>query len=139
MIHSSKVGDFKFPGGGVNKGETHAQALCREVHEESGMSVISIAPELGAIIEYDIPVESDYDVFKMDSHYYPCEVEDTFGTQTLDDYEQALGFKPVWIAIDRAIELNKALLHSDDRPKWLKREIFVLEYIQRSLISTALA
>ncbi len=80
-------------------------------------------------------MEHDYDVFKMMSHYYQCDVKDNFGMQTLDDYEQELGFKPAWIDIDRAIELNKVLLRSDNAPKWLKREIFVLEYIQQNLFN----
>jgi len=135
MIHSANVGDYKFPGGGVDEGETHAQALRREVQEEGGASVTHIGLEIGAVVEYDIPMEHDYDVFKMMSHYYQCDVKDNFGMQTLDDYEQELGFKPAWIDIDRAIELNKVLLRSDNAPKWLKREIFVLEYIQQNLFN----
>jgi 8-oxo-dGTP pyrophosphatase MutT (NUDIX family) len=135
MVHSANVGDYKFPGGGVAEGETHAQALSREVLEECGMSVVRIGPEIGAIVEYDLPVEPDYDVFKMTSHYYDCEVDDDFGVQTLDDYEQDLGFKPVWIDIDDAIQSNRALLYSDNMPEWLRREIFMLEYIQENLLS----
>ena len=133
MIYSSRVGDYKFPGGGVNQGESHAEALCREVQEECGMSVLSLGPEICAVIEYDMPSESDYEVFKMTSYYYHCEVEDGFGEQTLDDYERDLGFKPVWIDIDRAIQRNKALLYTVKKPRWLKREIFVLEYIKQIL------
>lgn len=98
------------------------------------MSLLHIGPEIGAVIEYNIAVEKDYDVFKMTSHYYHCEVEDSFGIQNLDDYEQELGFKPVWIDIDQAIQLNKALLHKDKMPEWLGREIFVLEYIKQNLL-----
>jgi len=134
MIHSSQVGDYKFPGGGVNEGETHAQTLRREVQEESGMSVARVGVEIGTIIEYDRPMEKDHDVFKMTSHYYLCEVEDGFGTQKLDRYEQELGFKPVWINIDHVIQLNKALIHSDKAPQWLRREIFILEYIRETLL-----
>jgi len=134
MIHSSNVGDYKFPGGGVAEGESHAQALCREVQEECGTSVLHIGSEIGAIIEYDIPIEKDFDVFKMTSHYYRCDVEGEFGAQKLDDYEQELGFKPVWIDIEKVIQLNKALLHSEEIPEWLRREIFVLEYIQQNLL-----
>ncbi len=34
MVYSANVGDYKFPGGGVDSGESHAQALAREVLEE---------------------------------------------------------------------------------------------------------
>jgi 8-oxo-dGTP pyrophosphatase MutT (NUDIX family) len=135
MIYSSNVGDYKFPGGGVGEGETHVQALIREVQEECGMSVLHIGSEIGAVIEYDAPLENDYDVFKMTSHYYQCEVQDGFGAQKLDEYEHNLGFQPVWIEIEAAIQHNKELLYTNSSPRWLKREIFVLEYIQRNVLS----
>jgi 8-oxo-dGTP pyrophosphatase MutT (NUDIX family) len=134
MIHSSQVGDYKFPGGGLNEGETQSQTLSREVQEESGMSVVRVGVKIGTIIEYDHPIEKDYDVFKMTSHYYRCEVEDGFGPQKLDRYEQELGFKPVWINIDHVIQLNQALLQSGKVPQWLRREIFILEYIRETLL-----
>jgi 8-oxo-dGTP pyrophosphatase MutT (NUDIX family) len=135
MIHSSNVGDYKFPGGGVAEGETRVQALSREIQEECGASVSNIGREIGAVIEYNAPIESEYDVFKMTSHYYQCEVGDGFGAQKLDGYEQDLGFRPVWINIERAIQVNKELLDSEKSPEWLKRETFVLEYIQHNLLT----
>jgi 8-oxo-dGTP pyrophosphatase MutT (NUDIX family) len=119
MVYSANVGDYKLPGGGVDDGESHEQALRREIHEECG-----------ALLEYDIPMEAEYDVFKMTSHYYPCRVDDDFGAQKLDGYEKDLGFKPVWVDIDEAISMNQSLLNSDKIPEWLKRELFVLDYIQ---------
>ena len=136
MIYSSNVGDYKFPGGGVDRGETHAQALQREVQEECGASLMNIGLGIGAVIEYNIPMESDYDVFKMTSYYYRCDVADGFGAQNLDGYERDLGFKPMWIDIAEAIHVNKTLLQSDKHIEWLKREIFVLEYIQKNRITT---
>ena len=134
LIHSSHVGDYKFPGGGVQEGETHAQALNREVREECGASLLGIGNEIGAVIEYDLPVEKEYDAFKMTSYYYQCDVSDEFGPQNLEGYEEELGFKPVWIAIGKAIAQNKSLLEMSIPPMWLKREIFVLEYIQQNLL-----
>lgn len=136
MVYSSNVGDYKFPGGGVDRGETHAQALQREVREECGASLFNIGSGIGAVIEYNFPMESDYDVFKMTSYYYQCDVIDGFGAQKLDGYERDLGFKPIWIDIDKAIHVNKTLLSSDKQIDWLKREIFVLEYIQKFIVMT---
>ena len=136
MVHSSNGGDYKFPGGGVDKGETHAQALYREVQEECGVLVSHVGSEIGAVIEYNTPIEKDYDVFKMTSHYYQCDVRDGFGVQKLDDYEQKLGFEPVWIDIISAIQLNKALFHTDEHLRWLQREIFILEYLRHNILQT---
>jgi 8-oxo-dGTP pyrophosphatase MutT (NUDIX family) len=130
MVFSSAVGDYKFPGGGVNDSELHQQALARELREECGASLLSVDGELGAVIEYNIPIEAEFDAFKMTSHYYYCQTGDGFGAQNLDDYEKDLGFKPVWVNIDEAILTNKSLLNSDKIPEWLQREIFVLEYLK---------
>ena len=79
-------------------------------------------------------MEQEYDVFKMTSYYYQCEVQDGFGSQKLDDYEVNLGFEPVWIKLDRAMELNKVLLNVPHPPKWLDREVLVLEYLKQNLL-----
>ena len=131
MIHSAKAGDYKFPGGGVNEGESHAAALARELREEAGVSLKEVLGEFGAVIEYDRPVEPDFDLFRMISHYYRCEVQDGFGRQELEGYEAELGFEPVWIPIDAAIAQNRSLLNPAQMPFWLKREIFILETIRR--------
>ena len=39
MVHSLKYDYYKFPGGGIEAGESLPEALCREVREESGMKV----------------------------------------------------------------------------------------------------
>jgi 8-oxo-dGTP pyrophosphatase MutT (NUDIX family) len=129
MVYSTNVGDYKFPGGGVDEGETHAQAVCREVLEECGATVTHVGDEIGAVIEYEFAEEPEFDAFKMTSHYYHCDVEDGFGAQNLIDYEIDLGFRPVWISIEDALQQNKSLLHSPKAPEWLRREIFVLEYL----------
>ena len=132
MVHSSAMGDYKFPGGGVDAGETHEQALRREVREECGAELSRIGEEIGAVVEYDNDTETDCDTFKMTSHYYRCEVAEGFGAQKLDGYEKDLGFTPVWISIEAALQQNKMFLDSENAPEWLKREIFVLEYLRNN-------
>jgi 8-oxo-dGTP diphosphatase len=134
MIHSTKVGDYKFPGGGVDQNESHGQALIREVREECGMSLLHVGDEICRVIEYDLPMEQEYDAFKMTSYYYQCKVQDGFGSQKLDDYEVDLGFEPVWITLDRAMELNRVLLNVHHPPKWLDREVLVLEHLKQNFL-----
>jgi 8-oxo-dGTP pyrophosphatase MutT (NUDIX family) len=132
MIYSTVNGDYKFPGGGVSENEPSEIALRREVAEECGMDLTSILQEVGCIIEYAVPMKSGFDVFKMASSYYLCEIDPTVKEQCLDDYEEKLGFQPVWIDIDTAIQANKAVLRSESKrpPEWTAREVFMLEYLK---------
>ena len=41
MVYSEKYKYYKFPGGGIEKGENPESALVREVGEETGLAVIS--------------------------------------------------------------------------------------------------
>lgn len=136
MIHSTAVGDYKFPGGGVQEGESHQQALAREVKEECGALLESFGEGIGIVLEYNFPMEAEYDVFKMTSYYYWCQVADAFGEQALDDYEKDLGFTPAWIDVNEAILKNQSLLKSENPPEWLKRELFILEYIERNFVDS---
>lgn len=134
LIFSSTSGDYKFPGGGVDLGETHEEALIREVKEESGATITDIGQAFGKVLEYREPIEQGYDVFEMTSFYYICQVDPLLAEQTLDQYEQELGFTPVWVDIDEAIRTNTSLMSSSqDVPRWTPRETYVLELIRDGL------
>ena len=79
MIYSPVNGDYKFPGGGVDAGESYEDALAREIREECGAQLFRVERELGCIIEYDHAKETDYDLFKMASCYYLCAIVTSFG------------------------------------------------------------
>ena len=49
MIYS-KYGDYKFPGGGLNQGETGEDALFREVQEETGYRVKIASVQYAGIV-----------------------------------------------------------------------------------------
>lgn len=132
MIYSAVNGDYKFPGGGVKDDETHAAALARELDEECGAQLAGIVGELGNIIEYARPFEVYADLFQMTSFYYFCRTAPVLGAQRLDAYEQALDFRPVWIDIDQAWQVNTALMRAipDSLPRWTERDTFVLDVIR---------
>jgi 8-oxo-dGTP pyrophosphatase MutT (NUDIX family) len=132
LIHSTYDGDYKFPGGGIKPGEDHHSALAREINEESGARLKTVTGEYGRVIEYDRPIEKRFDLFKMTSYYYLCEVDSHIGVQHLDEYEYELGFTPEWITIEDAIAINQTLL--DEQPqrvqRWVNRETTVLRLLK---------
>ena len=88
--------------------------------------------ELGKVLEYAIDLKKDYETFKMTSYYYFCEINGDLGAQNLDDYEEELGFRPEWVDVETALETNKRVLaESNPAPRWMGREIFVLEVLRR--------
>lgn len=137
LLYSAKNGDYKFPGGGVMAHESFQQALEREILEECGARLARIVGEFGKVIEYDSPMDENYEVFKMDSYYYLCEIEAELSAPQFDAYEQELGFSPVWVDVDTAIRTNTAILESNtlDQPRWTKRDTWVLQLVKRRLLS----
>lgn len=47
MIYSPVNGDYKFPGGGIEKWESHKDALTREIEEECGLKKSFVGNEWG--------------------------------------------------------------------------------------------
>lgn len=126
----SNQGDYKLPGGGVEKDERHEEALAREVVEETGYICKRGSSMIGKIIERKKDMYEEDKNFEMTSYYYVCEVSDDMGGQSLDEYEAELGFKPIWIGIDEAISKNIELLRSLDKDDlWTQRENYVLTKI----------
>ncbi len=135
MIFSEKRGDYKLPGGGIKGGETHMEALKREVQEESGLTIGEIIKELGLIIEYKEARDTGYDIFKMNSYYYKCQAKGKMEKPKLDEYEVKLGFSPVWVHLDNVLEKNKKALESEfgNSNSWAERETIFLEWLKENM------
>jgi 8-oxo-dGTP pyrophosphatase MutT (NUDIX family) len=94
MVYSPVNHDYKFPGGGVKDGESHADTLSREIREECGLILSEIQGEYGLVVEYAEAREADYDIFKQLSYYYLCSVSPGFLRQELDGYRRGTWFSP---------------------------------------------
>jgi 8-oxo-dGTP pyrophosphatase MutT (NUDIX family) len=105
MMHSKKYRYYKFPGGGIEKGESEIDALIREVKEESGLKVIRKSiKEYGMVHRIQ---KGDYeDVFIQDNFYFLCDVVDGIFERHLDPYEEDEGFELVLLSPLEIINLN---------------------------------
>lgn len=132
MIKNNK-GDYKFPGGGMEKGESIDETLCREVLEESGYNVIGIGQKLGEVIQKGIDDIDNSKIFMMKSIYIECSVDfNNKKNQNLDNYEKEQEFTPILIDINEVIEKQEKLLenYNDNCNDWIERETIVLKLLR---------
>lgn len=128
LVHSKKYNYYKFPGGGMEKGEAHKETLIREVREESGLIVI---PE--SIREYGMVhrvQKGRYgDTFVQDNYYYFCDTEGEPQSQRLDDYEAEAEFALEFADPVEAIHVNRDIPRDYWNGVMLGREARVLEML----------
>lgn len=130
LLLASRHGDYKFPGGGVEAGESMPAALIREFEEECGLSGVEVGLALGTTVEYLRPVEPEYGVFKMTSHYFYCSGVGEVGSQVLEEYESELELEPRWVTVADALKANQAVQASGvGVMRWLGRETHVLQQL----------
>lgn len=127
MIRTDR-GDYKFPGGGVEPGETLEQALSREIEEETGFQVNGQA-RLWAVAHERRQGTTD-DILEMDSYYFLCSIGDSQGELRLDSYEMEEHFHPVWITLKDALAANQKVSENAFVP-WVDREIAVLQALEK--------
>ena len=101
-------GQWEFPGGKLEAGETSQQALIREIQEELAVKI-----EVGELID---TIEYDYPTFHLSMDCFLCVVVD--GEIILKEAEAAR-----WLGKDE--------LYSVD---WLPADIALIEKLQNSLL-----
>ena len=130
MVHSTLYDYYKFPGGGIESGESQEEALIREVREEAGLIVIpSSISGYGRV--HRVKRDAMGGPFIQENDYYFCEAEEGSVSQFLDDYEQEEGFTPVWETPEKVIAVNRSPGHGPKDPDTLEREARVMEMLIR--------
>jgi 8-oxo-dGTP pyrophosphatase MutT (NUDIX family) len=125
MLRAS-TGAWKFPGGGVESGESDDAALRREIDEECGLAITSVDDYVGEVVERAAARPGDpAPVFVQVSRYYRCSVAEGSGATALSDAERALGLAAAWVDLGDAVRANRAHLDGPDR--FVRRELLVLE------------
>ncbi len=130
MIKCEKHGYYKFPGGGINQGESLTEALMRETREETGLIIKEKTIKPICYIK-EIHKCNFYNeaIFEQESYYFKADVYDEISQTSLDDYEEKLGYHLEYVSINSAIKTNKKLLKKGEF-SFLKRENNVLEYLK---------
>lgn len=130
MVHSIKYDYYKFPGGGIENGETHIDALIRETAEETGLIAIrDSVKEFGYVHRVQKSDLREVDRFIQDNYYYTCDVEDRLASQKLDDYELEEKFTLEFVDARYAIDINRTIYHGPKDQNMLEREARVLEIL----------
>lgn len=121
LVYATKLGYYKFPGGGIHEGEDKISALAREVQEEVGLVlVLESVREFGVASRYQKSGLTENTVFVQDNFYYECDVEhDENGnlkiiSQNLDDYEDEAGFELRIVSIKEAALANRQYRDTDN-------------------------
>lgn len=98
LLHVTKKGYHKLPGGGIEKGEDVRVALERELLEEIGCYAGNVQ-ELGIIKEYRNKSE-----LHQISYCFASNLIGEKGTPNFEESEIADGFVPVWLSLEEAIK-----------------------------------
>lgn len=131
LVHNGKFDYYMFPGGGIEAGENHEEALIREVKEESGLVVIpeSIL-EYGSALRLSKSSHFENTVFEQENYYYFCKAKEEIDATEFDVHEIEEQYSLVFVTLEEAIRKNRQDNHGEENGTvWIERETRVMELL----------
>ena len=128
-MQQARDGFYKILGGGIDKGETHEDAVVREVQEESGLIVIrdSIKP-VGEVLEVRRDIYEPDIKYICHTYVYTCDVSDEMSHTSMTESEIRDGYHLAWAGAGEILEQNSKC---QDK-KWIARDTKIIEMLQNS-------
>ncbi len=139
MVYVNRYGDYRFPGGKLDAGETKEEGLKREVLEEVGAYITSITPFANIKTRNIERFKLEYDLFELDTYYYLCNIGDVFLEPNLDEKEIKDGFEMAWVSLDDAITQNAIAMKRTKKSLVIERETRMLHIIKEQATSNEVA
>lgn len=129
VMQKSSDGEYKIPGGGVEKGENLIDALIREVLEETGLTVIRESiKEIGEVQEIRRDSFDANCKYIAHSYFYFCDVEADCQDTQMTANEIAKGYIPVWEELDTIIANNESV----QKEFWTIRDTEFLKWMRNN-------
>jgi len=118
-MQCSRDGEYKIPGGGLEKGEDFTQALVREILEETGLHVLEESIlELGEIREIRKDLFNPEKKYICHSMFFYCETGAKQEALQLTPSEVAKGYELRWASPEEIYERNTLI----GKDPWIIRD-----------------
>lgn len=136
LMMKSKHGHYSFPGGGIEAGESHQQALIREIKEETGYDCKKILQAAGQLQISRPDKLNPSNLYQIAEHYYVCRLSKTPGQQSLSPNELLHNYKIVWVELNDILAISlRQQEQSEKVDYWYDSTIIVLNWIKNNLIT----